>query len=47
METITLKPERKAQLEDYAQRHGQDPAVALDEEAEPGSISIPERLSSN
>lgn len=30
METIPLKPERKAQLEDYAQRHGQDPAVALD-----------------
>ena len=30
METITLKPERKAQLEDYARRHGQDPAVALD-----------------
>jgi predicted transcriptional regulator len=31
METIPLKPERKAQLEEYAQRHGQDPAVALDE----------------
>jgi predicted transcriptional regulator len=31
METIPLKPERKAQLEDYAQRHGQDPAVALDD----------------
>ena len=29
--TIPLKPERKAQLEDYAQRHGQDPADALDE----------------
>ena len=31
METIPLKPERKAQLEDYAQRHGQDPATALDD----------------
>jgi predicted transcriptional regulator len=31
METITLRPERKAQLEDYAQRHGQDPAAALDD----------------
>jgi len=31
METITLKPERKAQLEDYAARHGQDSATALDE----------------
>ncbi len=31
METIPLKPERKAQLEDYAQRHGQDPAAALDD----------------
>jgi predicted transcriptional regulator len=30
METILLKPERKAQLEDYARRHGQDPVVALD-----------------
>jgi predicted transcriptional regulator len=28
---ILLKPERKAQLEEYAQRRGQDPAVALDE----------------
>jgi predicted transcriptional regulator len=31
MDAIHLKPERKAQLEEYAQRHGQDPAVALDE----------------
>jgi predicted transcriptional regulator len=31
METIFLKPERKAQLEDYAQRHGQDPVTALDD----------------
>ena len=31
METIPLKPERRAQLEDYAQRHGQDPATALDD----------------
>ena len=31
METIPLKPERKAQLEDYAQRHGEDPATALDD----------------
>ncbi len=31
MDVIQLKPERKAQLEDYAQRHGQDPATALDE----------------
>lgn len=31
METISLKPERKAQLEDYAQRHGQDAAAALDD----------------
>lgn len=31
METIPLKPERKAQLEDYAQRHGQDTATALDD----------------
>jgi hypothetical protein len=28
---IPLKPERKAQLEEYAQRHGQDTASALDE----------------
>ena len=31
METISLKPERKAQLDDYAQRHGQDSATALDD----------------
>ena len=31
MDTIPLKPERKAQLEEYVQRHGQDPATALDD----------------
>jgi hypothetical protein len=31
MEMITITPERKAQLDDYARRHGQDPATALDE----------------
>jgi len=31
MEMMPLKPERKAQLEEYAQRHRQDPATALDE----------------
>ena len=31
MDTITLKPERRAQLEEYAHRVGQDPADALDE----------------
>jgi predicted transcriptional regulator len=31
MDLVPLKPERKAQLEEYARRHGQDPAVALDE----------------
>jgi predicted transcriptional regulator len=31
MDMIPLKPERKAQLEEYAQRRGQDPAAALDE----------------
>lgn len=31
METITLSPERKAQLDEYAHRHGQDSATALDE----------------
>ena len=31
MNSITLKPERQAQLEEYAGRHGQDPATALDE----------------
>jgi len=27
---IPLSPERKAQLDEYAKRHGQDPAAALD-----------------
>jgi predicted transcriptional regulator len=27
---IHLSPERQAQLNDYASRHGQDPAIALD-----------------
>lgn len=31
MNAIPLKPERKAQLEAYAQCYGQDPAVALDD----------------
>jgi len=31
MDMIPLKPERKAQLEAYAERHGQDPATALDD----------------
>ena len=31
MDIIPLKPERKAQLEEYARRHGQDPATALDD----------------
>jgi predicted transcriptional regulator len=31
LDTIPLKPERKAQLEDYAQRHGQGRVAALDE----------------
>jgi predicted transcriptional regulator len=31
MEMVPLTPERKAQLDDYAQRHGQDTAAALDE----------------
>ena len=31
METISLRPERKAQLEEYARRRGQDPAAALDD----------------
>ncbi len=31
MEMIPLTPERKAQLEDYAERHGQAPAEVLDE----------------
>ncbi len=31
MDIIPLKPERKAQLEEYAKRRGQDPATALDD----------------
>jgi predicted transcriptional regulator len=31
MDTIPIKPERKAQLEEYAQRRGQDPVIVLDE----------------
>jgi len=31
VEAIPIRPERKAQLEDYAARHGQDPAAALDD----------------
>ncbi len=31
MDAIPLKPERKAQLEAYAKRRGQDPATALDD----------------
>lgn len=31
MDMIPLKPERKAQLEDYARRHGQNPITALDD----------------
>lgn len=31
MDAIPLKPERKAQLEEYARRRGQEPAAALDE----------------
>ncbi len=31
MDTIPLTPERKAQLEAYAQQRGQDPAAALDD----------------
>jgi hypothetical protein len=30
MEMVPLTPERKAQLDDYAQRPGQDTAAALD-----------------
>jgi hypothetical protein len=30
MDMMPVKPERKAQLEDYAQRHGQDAVAALD-----------------
>ena len=31
MDMIPLKPERKAQLEEYARRRGQDPATVLDD----------------
>ena len=31
MDMVPLPPERKAQLDDYAQRHGQDTAAALDD----------------
>jgi len=31
MEMLPVKPERKAQLDNYAQRHGHDTAAALDE----------------
>jgi predicted transcriptional regulator len=31
MDLLPVKPERKAQLEDYAQRHGQDTVTALDD----------------
>ena len=31
MEMISMKPERKAQLDAYAERHGQDAVTALDD----------------
>ena len=31
VDMIPLTPERKAQLEEYAKRRGQDPAAALDD----------------
>ncbi|MFZ0296010.1 MAG: hypothetical protein WAL52_20530 [Candidatus Sulfotelmatobacter sp.] len=31
MDVIPLKPERRAQLEEYAKRRGQEPVAALDE----------------
>lgn len=31
MEMMPLKPELKAQLDEYAERHGQDPVAALDD----------------
>jgi len=31
MDVIPIKPERKAQLEEYAQRRGKDTATALDD----------------
>jgi hypothetical protein len=33
LETVTLKPARKAQLEEFAWQHRKDPAEALDEAA--------------
>jgi len=34
MDLMPVKPERKAQLEEYAKRRGQDAATALDEALE-------------
>ena len=31
MDMVAIKPERKAQLDDYARRHGQDVTAALDD----------------
>jgi predicted transcriptional regulator len=31
MEMVPLTPERKAQLDEYARRHGLDPVAALDD----------------
>jgi predicted transcriptional regulator len=31
MDLIPIKPERKAQLDEYARRHGQDSTAALDD----------------
>jgi len=31
MDILPIKPERMAELEEYARRHGQDTAAALDE----------------
>jgi predicted transcriptional regulator len=31
MEMVPITPERKAQLDEYAKRRGQDPAAALDD----------------
>lgn len=41
MDIIPLSPERKAQLEEYAQRRGQDPAVALDEALAASGMEAP------
>lgn len=30
MDVISIRPERKAQLEQYAHRHGEDPAAVLE-----------------